>query len=103
MHTPLAILLVALPLVIPVVIALPKRVRMERRARELLAQHPQAERTSVYLAFRSGWVTGKQREMDSKIAEMSSSGWTFLRAIEASPLRTICSWGGGVTLQFIRV
>ena len=41
------------------------------------------------------------REMDAKIAEMRSSGWTFLRAHEASPWRTIRSWGGGVTLQFL--
>jgi hypothetical protein len=40
--------------------------------------------------------------MDAKIAEMASSGWTFLRAAEASPLRTIRSWGGGLTLHFIR-
>lgn len=82
--------------------ALPTRVRMERRARKLLSQHPQAERTSVYLPFRSSWESGKQ-EMEAKISEMQSSGWTFLRAHEASPLRTLLSWGGGVTLQFIRV
>jgi hypothetical protein len=33
---------------------------------------------------------------------MASVGWTFLRAAEASPLRTIRSWGGGLTLHFIR-
>jgi hypothetical protein len=103
MNIPLILVFVALPFVIVLLIALPKRVRMERRARELLAQHPQAERTSVYLAFRSSWATGKQREMDAKISEMRSSGWTFLRAHEASPLRTLLSRGGGVTLQFIRV
>lgn len=103
MNIPLIICFVALPIVIALLIALPQRVRMERRAQELLAQHPQAERTSVYLTFRSRWATGKRREMDAKIAEMQSSGWTFLRAHEASPWRTIRSWGGGVTLQFIRV
>ena len=76
---------------------------MERRARGILAQHPGAERISVYLAFRSGWWSGKGKEMDAKVAEMARAGWTFLRATEASPPRTIRSWGGGVTLHFIRV
>lgn len=102
MKTELLFLMAALPLAIPLVALLLRRARMERRAREILSQHPDAEQTSVYLAFRSGWVTGKQREMDAKIAEMRSSGWTFLRATEASPLRTLRSWGGGVTLHFIR-
>jgi len=84
------------------VVIIPRRVRMERTARALLALHPMAEQTSIYLAFRSGWWSGKGREMDAKIAEMATAGWTFLRAIEASPRRTIRSWGGGVTLHFIR-
>ncbi len=79
------------------------RFRMERRARALLAAHPKAERTSIYLALRSTWMWGKQREIDDKVAEMQSQGWTFLRAREANPLRTMCSWGGGVNLQFVRV
>jgi hypothetical protein len=103
MSIPLIIIFLSLPVVIALLIALPQRLRMERRARQLLAQHPQAEQTSVYLAFRSGWATGKRIEMDAKIAEMRSSGWTFLRAHEASPLRTISSRGGGVTLRFIRI
>jgi hypothetical protein len=56
----------------------------------------------IYLEFSSGW-TGKRAEMDAKIAEMARAGWTFLRATEASPLRTLRSWGGGLTLHFIRV
>jgi len=96
-------LVMALLVVVMVLYALPKRIRMERRARKLLAQHPQAERTSVHLAFRSMWATGKKQEMDAKIEEMQSSGWTLLRAREASPLHTLFSWGGGLTLQFIRV
>jgi hypothetical protein len=78
------------------------RFRMERRARALLAQHPEAEQTSVYLALHSTFAGGKQQEIDVKIAEMQPQGWTFLRAREASPLRTIFSWGGGLTLHFIR-
>jgi len=76
---------------------------MERRVCALLAEYPQAERTSVYLTFRSGWAEGKRKEMDAKIAEMASIGWTFLRATAASPLRTLRSWGGGLDLHFIRI
>ena len=101
MHaTSFLIILVPVLFVVPFVLI--SRRRMEQRARALLAQHPNAERTSIYLAFRSGW-TGKRTEMDAKIAEMARAGWTFLRASEANPLRTIRSWGGGLTLHFIRV
>ena len=103
---PLVLILLA-PLafvfVIVFVVVLPRRIRMERRARALLAQHAGAERISVYLAFRSGWWSGKGREMDAKISEMAAAGWTFLKATEASSLRTIRSWGGGLTLHFVRV
>jgi hypothetical protein len=73
------------------------RLRMERRGHSLLAQHPGAEQASIYLALHSTWAWSKQREIDAKIAEMQPQGWTFLRAMEASPLRTIRSWGGGLT------
>jgi hypothetical protein len=78
------------------------RSRMERQARELLAQHPGAEQTSVYLQLYSPFPWDKQREMDAKIAEMQPQGWSFLRARAASPLRTFRSWGGGLMLHFIR-
>lgn len=79
------------------------RMRMVRRARALLARYPGAEQTSVYLELHSTFAWEKQREIDAKIAEMQPQGWTFLRAVEASPLRTIRSWGGGLTLRFIGV
>ena len=101
MHTT-SFLIILVPVLLAVPFVLIPRRRMEQRARALLAQHPNAERTSIYLAFRSGW-TGKRAEMDARIAEMARAGWTFLRASEASPLRTIRSWGGGLTLHFIRV
>src|SRR5437016_976485 len=105
MNMPFSLFMVAPAAIVlfTVAVILPRRVRMERRARGLLAQHPGAERISVYLAFRSGWWSGKGREMDAKVADMASAGWTFLRATEASPLRTMRSWGGGVNLHFIRV
>jgi len=104
MNMPYTLLLIGPAFVLLLVIAfvVPRRLRMERRAQALLAQHPDAERTSVYLELHSTFASGKQREIDSKIAEMQPEGWTFLRAMEANPLRTIFSWGGGLTLHFIR-
>jgi hypothetical protein len=93
---------VAILLLVLAVVVLPRRIRMERHAREILAQNPGAEQTSVYLELHSTFSGGKQREIDAKIAEMQPQGWTFMRAAEASPLRTIRSWGGGLTLHFIR-
>lgn len=104
MDMPYTLLLIgpAFVLLLVIVWVLPRRLRMERGARALLAQYPDAERTSVYLPLNSTFGSGKQREIDSKIAEMQLQGWTFLRAMEASSLRTIFSWGGGLTLHFIR-
>ena len=103
MNYSMIILLVAIPMffLLGFAIIIP-RFRMERRAHKLLAQHPDSERTSVYLPLHSTWAWQKQREIDAKIAEMQPQGWTFLRAMEASPLRTLRSWGGGLTLHFIR-
>jgi hypothetical protein len=95
--TPTAVLFLVLAVVI-----VPLRIRMERYARKLLTQHPGAERISFYLELHSTFAGAKQREIDLKIAEMKPHGWTSLRAAEASPLRTLRSWGGGVTLHFIR-
>ena len=94
---PIAILLLAM-----LIFVLPRRLRMERRARELLGQHPHAERTSVYLQFRSVRWSEKKKDHDSMIADMSAEGWTFLKASEASPVRTSFTWAGGVTMHFIR-
>ena len=96
-----AFLLILVPILSVVPFVLIPRRRMEQRARALLAQHPNAARTSVYLEFRSGWA-GKRGEMDAKIREMARAGWIFWRASEASPFRTIRSWGGGLLLHFLR-
>lgn len=77
--------------------------RMERQARVILGQHPGAEQTSVYLQLYSPFPWDKQREMDAKIAEMQRQGWTFFRASSGSFFRAIRSWGGGLTLHFIRM
>ena len=79
------------------------RSRMVRQARALLGQHPGAEQTSVYLQLYSPFPWDKQREMDAKIAEMQRQGWTFFRASSGSFFRAIRSWGGGLTLHFIRM
>ena len=99
----LILLVHAAGLLFVVVLVLLRRIRMERRARALLAKHEDAESLSFYLEFRSGWKGGKEREMDAKIAEMATDGWLFLRARAANPLRTIHSWGGRLHLHFIRV
>lgn len=102
MSNPILLLILIPAIVMFVRFVLIPRIRMERRAHAFLAQHPDAERTSVYLPFRSAWASGKRQEMAAKVSEMSNVGWSFLRATEASPLWTLCSWRGGVTLHFIR-
>ncbi len=103
MNIPILLTLMLVPVVVVFVLfILIPRIRMERRARALLAQHPRAERTSMRLTFRSGWPGRKRTQMDAKISEMRNAGWILLRATEASPLRTLWSRGGGLTLHFIR-
>jgi hypothetical protein len=92
----------AIPVLLLIAFVVVPRFRMERRARALLAQHPGAEQTSIYLESHSTFAWDKKREIDAKIAEMRPQGWTFLRAMEVSPLRSIRSWGGGLALHFIR-
>jgi len=75
---------------------------LRRRARALLAGHPGAGQTSVYLELHSLFPWDKQREIDAKVAEMKPQGWTYLQSSEASLSRTSRSWGGGLTLHFIR-
>ena len=98
MFAPIAILLLALAVAI-----LPRRIRMERHARELLAQHPDAEQTSVYLQFRSVRWSEKKKDHDAMVAEMAAKGWTFLKASEAALRTTSVTWAGGVTMHFIRL
>lgn len=91
---------VVLVLLVPLVII--PRIRMERRAKGLLAEMPQHERKTVYLAFSSAWYRGKGKEMATRIAEEENGGWIFLKASEANPLKTLFAWGGGINLEFIR-
>ena len=79
-----------------------RRSRMERQARALLSQYPGAEQTSVYLQLYSPFPWDKQREMDTKKAEMQQQGWTFLRVGSPSWSDAMRSWGGALTLYFIR-
>ena len=77
--------------------------RIRRRQLALLARHPGAELTSVYLALHSTWAWGKRREIDAKIAEMKAQGWTCLRGAEVRPLRKIRPWDSDLTLHFFRM
>ena len=81
-------ILLALLGLIPILIAgvflvLIPRVRMARKAREILAQYPDAERTSVYIQYHSVTWKHKREVLEAKIAEMKTDGWTFLRGAEA--------------------
>ena len=78
------------------------RQRMERRARQLLSEHPDAERSSQYMRFESTFEHGKLRELDVLISAMNKEGWTYVRIRGASPLLTLRSWGGGVHVDFIQ-
>ncbi|MHC5026525.1 MAG: hypothetical protein ACYTGR_07160 [Planctomycetota bacterium] len=98
----LVFLMCSIPTFFVLALVIVPRVCMERRARELLSLSPDAERTSIYLSLGSTFSWGKQREIDARIDEMREEGWTYLRAREANPLRTILPWGGGVNLDFIR-
>lgn len=100
--TYLLMVILVLMLIITLAPHVAKRLRMERRASRLLAQHPDAEKTAVYLKLNSTFAAGKEREIEIKISEMEQQGWIFLRLKEANPLRTIRSWRGGLSLEFIR-
>ena len=77
-------LLVLTPMLIfGVFYVLVPRVRLARKAREILAQYPDAERTSVYIQFQSVTWKHKREVVETKIAEMKAVGWTFLRGTEA--------------------
>jgi len=95
--------LVTLLVILSVLIrVLPLRLRMARRAKDLLAQMPQHELRTVYLAFASGWNRGRGKELAAKISEEEKAGWTFLKASEANLFKTSLTWGGGINLHFIR-
>jgi hypothetical protein len=83
----------------------PGRVRLEQRARAVLAQIPDAELTTVFLPF-AGWhflaAGAKQEAITAKVVEMSGERWIYVRATEASLARTLQLVGGGVNLQFAR-
>jgi hypothetical protein len=98
----LGLLMSFLLFLVPLAVMLPERLRMAQRAKALLAQMPQHEQRTVYLAFASVWPSRKQKEINAKIHEEAKDGWTYLKANEASPLKTIRTWGGGVNLYFIR-
>ena len=80
----------------------PDRLRMARRAKELLAQMPRHELKTGYLAYASGWNPERRKELAARIGEEEKAGWTFLKASEANPFKASLTWGGAVNLHFIR-
>lgn len=51
--------------------AIPTRLQMESRAYVLVAQHPRAEQTAVFLALHSTSWSDKQREIDANIVGLT--------------------------------
>jgi hypothetical protein len=78
------------------------RIRMERKAKELLAKMPEHDSKIIYLNFTSALPNAKRAAMNSKISEIEQAGWTFLKASEAGLHKTSFSSGGGLNLHFIR-
>lgn len=58
------------------------------------------DETEVFVSFPS--VNGRQSLIEEKKAEMARQGWTYLRLKEAPVRQTMRTWGGGLTLQFVR-
>ncbi len=54
------------------------------------------------LHFRRASPWGKQRELDALVVQREAEGWLYWKITAANPLRTIGSWGGGVTVHFVR-
>ena len=68
---------------------------------DLLAKHPDAEQTSVFLLSRPiSWrIWQEPRAVCAKIDEMKKRGWTYLRSSRVLAGRLTLR---GVTLHFIR-
>ncbi|MBT3373975.1 MAG: hypothetical protein HOJ57_15750 [Lentisphaerae bacterium] len=81
---------------------LAKRRSMFARAKSILETMDDPEERVELLLFRSTFAPGKGREQDARVREVEMDGWTFLKATMAPFSKTICSWGGGVNLHFVR-
>ena len=108
MNIPFAVwvFIVVYPLAIVMVLVIKDllpRLRRERRAGTLLAQYPDAEQTTVYLALHSILEPWRQREIDAKHSEMKANGWTFLRATSANPSGSTGMWERALNLHYIRL
>ena len=78
------------------------RLRMQKRAAEILHTMSDPEETSCYLRFTSTRPRIKKQEIDDKISEMTKQGWVFLKLSEANPLKNFFAWGGGLIMHFVR-
>jgi hypothetical protein len=98
----LALAVSIIPVIISTWMVLLPRIRMEQRAKELLAKMPQHESKTIYLSFDSALPNTKRAAMNSRISEVERDGWIFLKASEVGLDKTCSSWGGGLNLHFIR-
>ena len=96
------IMMLAIFLILALVLVLIPRLRMQKRAAEIVHAMSDPEETSCYLRFTSTRPRLKKQEIEDKISEMTKQGWVFLKLSEANPLKTIFAWGGGLQMHFVR-
>ena len=95
-------MMLAIFLILALVLVLIPRLRMQKRAAEIVHAMSDPEETSCYLRFTSTRPRLKKQEIEDKISEMTKQGWVFLKLSEANPLKTIFAWGGGLQMHFVR-
>lgn len=90
-------------------LTLPETRRIRARLRDLTARAESLlENTGGFvehqelLHFRRTSPWGKQRELETLAAQREAEGWLYWKITAANPLRTVGSWGGGVTVHFVR-
>lgn len=81
--------------------SIPRR-NHDKTATHIIAANPDAVLCDEILPLQSTWRSGKQREIDRRVHEMQTSGWTFLTMSEVSPWISLRFWGGAVRLRFIQ-
>ena len=96
------IMMLAIFFILALVLVLIPRLRMQKRAAEILHTMSDPEETSCYLRFTSTRPRIKKQEIEDKISEMTKQGWVFLKLCETNPLKTIFALGGGLQMHFVR-
>ena len=95
------LILVIFGLLIIFTVVIP-RIKMNKRAQRILKQMNSVDERIEYIRFNCFWPSAKKRKMDSKIKELRTEGWTYLKASSAPFRQTIKSLGGGLHLYFVK-